>query len=130
MQMLPRCEYVVIAVPLTHETQGLISAEELAAMKPSAYLVNIARGGLLDEGCLVKALRRGQIAGAGLDVVMEEPLPSTHPLWELPNVLLTPHISGASPIYNDRLSDLLFEDLRRYVAGETLLNLVDKEREY
>jgi len=129
-EMLPQCDYVVVAAPLTHETEGLIGAEELAAMKPSAYLVNIARGGLVDEGPLVEALRRGQIAGGALDVVPEEPLPSTHPLWELPNVLLTPHISGASPIYNDRLSDLFVENLRRYVAGERLLNLVDKERGY
>lgn len=129
-EMLPQCDYVVIAAPLTRETQGLIGAEELAAMKPSAYLINIARGGLVDEEALVEALRCGGIAGAALDVFTEEPLPSNHPLWELPNVLLTPHVSGASPAYNDRLSDLFAENLRRYVAGESLLNLVDKERQY
>lgn len=129
-EMLARCDYVVIAAPLTRETQGLIGAEELAAMKPGAYLVNIARGGLVDEEPLGDALRCGRIAGAALDVVAQEPLPSTHPLWELPNVLLTPHISGASPLYNDRHSDLFAENLRRYVAGERLLNLVDKERQY
>lgn len=129
-EMLPQCDYVVIAAPLTHETQGLIGAEELAAMKPSAYLINIARGGLVDEGALVETLRCGHIPGAALDVFAEEPLPSTHPLWELSNVLLTPHISGASPVYNDRASDLFAENLGRYVEGETLLNLVDKEREY
>jgi len=129
-EMLSQCDYVVIAAPLTRETQGLIGAEELAAMKPSAYLINIARGGLVDEEALVEALRCRRIAGAALDVFTEEPLPSTHPLWELPNVLLTPHISGAAPSYNDRLSDLFAENLRRYVAGESLLNLVDKKRQY
>lgn len=129
-EMLPQCDYVVIAAPLTGETRGLIGAKEMAAMKAGAYLINIARGGLVDEGALVEALQCGKMAGAALDVFAEEPLPSPHPLWELPNVLLTPHISGASPIYNDRLSDFLAENLRRYVAGEMLLNLVDKEREY
>jgi len=129
-EMLPQCDYVVISAPLTHATEGLIGSEELAAMKPSAYLINIARGGLVDEGALVHALRSGQIAGAALDVFAQEPLPSTNPLWELPNVLMTPHISGASPIYNDRLSDLFAESLRRYAAGQAPLNLVDKEREY
>ena len=129
-EMLPQCDYVVLAAPLTHETQGLIGAEELAALKPSAYLINIARGGLVDEGALVEALRCGQIAGAALDVFVEEPLPSNHPLWDLPNVLLTPHISGASSIYNDLASDLFAENLRRYAAQERLLNLVDKEKGY
>jgi phosphoglycerate dehydrogenase-like enzyme len=130
MEMLPQCDYVLVSAPLTRATEALIGPEELAAMKPSGYLINIARGELVDEGSLVEALRSGQIAGAALDVFAQEPLPSMNPLWELPNVLMTPHISGASPIYSERLSDLFAENLRRYVAGQALLNLVDKEREY
>jgi len=129
-EMLPQCDYVLVSAPLTHATEALIGSEELAAMKPSAYLINIARGELVDEEALVEALQSRQIAGAALDVFSEEPLPSMNPLWDLPNVLMTPHISGASPIYSERLSDLFAENLRRYVAGQTLLNLVDKDREY
>jgi len=129
-QMFSQCDYVVVSAPFTRETKGMIGAEELAAMKPSAYLINIARGDLVDEEALVEAMRSGRIAGAALDVFAQEPLPSTHPLWDLPNVLITPHISGTSPLYNDRLSDLFAENLRRYVAGQPLLNLVDKERGY
>lgn len=129
-EMLSLCDYVVVAVPLTSETRGLIGEAELRAMKPSAYLVNISRGGTVDEGALIKALREGWIAGAGLDVFEEEPLPSDSPLYDLENVILSPHVSGFTLRYDERASDLFAENLGRYLAGEPLLNLVDKERGY
>ena len=129
-EMLSLCDYVVVAVPLTPETRKLIGEAELRTMKPSAYLVNISRGGTVDEGALIKALREGWIAGAGLDVFEEEPLPSDSPLYDLENVILSPHVSGFTLRYDERASDLFAENLRRYLAGEPLLNLVDKGRGY
>ncbi len=129
-EMLGLCDYVVVAVPLTPETEKLIGEAELRAMKPSAYLVNISRGETVDEVALVKSLREGWIAGAGLDVFEAEPLPSDSPLYDLENVILSPHVSGFTLLYDERASDLFAENLRRYLAGEPLLNLVDKERGY
>jgi len=129
-EMLSLCDYVVVAVPLTLETRKLIGEAELQAMKPSAYLVNISRGGTVDEAALIKALREGWIAGAGLDVFEEEPLPSDSPLYDLENVILSPHVSGFTLRYDERASYLFAENLRRYLAGEPLLNLVDKEMGY
>jgi len=129
-KMLSLCDYVVVAVPLTPETRKLIGEAELRAMKPSAYLVNISRGGTVDEGALIKALQEGWIAGAGLDVFEEEPLPLDSPLYDLENVILSPHVSGFTLRYDERASALFAENLRRYLAGEPLLNLVDKERGY
>ena len=129
-EMLPLCDFVVLSVPLTPQTEGLIGREELMAMKPSACLINVSRGKVVDEEALAWALREGRIAGAALDVFSQEPLPPESELWELPNVILTPHISAATYRYNDRATDLFAENLRRYLAGEELLNLVDKERGY
>lgn len=129
-EMLSLCDYVVVAVPLTPETRKLIGEAELRDMKPSAYLVNISRGETVDEGALLRALREGWIAGAGLDVFEEEPLPSDSPLYDLENVILSPHVSGFTLRYDERASDLFAENLRRYLAGEPLLNLVDKARGY
>ncbi len=129
-EMLGLCDYVVVAVPLTPETKNLIGEAELRAMKPSAYLVNISRGETVDEGALIKALREGWIAGAGLDVFEEEPLPSGSPLYDLENVILSPHVAGFTLQYDERASDLFAENLRRYLAGDPLLNLVDKARGY
>jgi len=129
-EMLSLCDYVVVTVPLTPETRKLIGEAELRAMKPSAYLVNISRGGTVDEAALLRALREGWIAGAGLDVFEEEPLPSDSPLYDLENVILSPHVSGFTLRYDERTSDLFAENLRRYLTGEPLLNLVDKERGY
>jgi phosphoglycerate dehydrogenase-like enzyme len=129
-EMLGLCDYVVVTVPLTPETRKLIGEAQLRAMKRSAYLVNISRGGTVDEGALIKALREGWIAGAGLDVFEEEPLPSDSPLYDLENVVLSPHVSGFTLRYDERASDLFAENLCRYLAGEPLLNLVDKERGY
>lgn len=129
-EMLAECDFVVITLPLTQETKGLIAQEELRAMKPNAYLVNVSRGGIVDEQALIKALQEGWIAGAGLDVFQEEPLPPDSPLYALDNVILSPHVAGFSPHYDNRASDLFAENLRRYLAGEELLNLVDKEAGY
>jgi phosphoglycerate dehydrogenase-like enzyme len=129
-EMLGLCDYVVVAVPLTPETRKLIGEAELRAMKSSAYLVNISRGETLDEAALIKALGEGWIAGAGLDVFEEEPLPSDSPLYELENVVLSPHVAGFTLRYDERASDLFAENLRHYLAGEPLLNLVDKARGY
>lgn len=125
-EMVAACDYVVVALPLTPETRGLVSESVINAMKPTAYFVNISRGEVVDEEALIRALREGRIAGAGLDVFWQEPLPPDSPLYDLSNVILTPHISGATAAYNDRATDLFAENLRRYLAGEPLLNLVDK----
>ncbi|MCL7452590.1 MAG: D-2-hydroxyacid dehydrogenase [Anaerolineae bacterium] len=128
--MLGACDYVVIALPLTPDTEHLIGEAELQAMKSSAYLVNIARGGIVDEAALVKALREGWIAGAGLDVFEEEPLPADSPLWGLEDVLMSPHVAGFTPRYDERAATLFAENLARYLAGKPLMNLVDKARGY
>jgi phosphoglycerate dehydrogenase-like enzyme len=128
--MLAECDYVVLAVPLTGATRNLIGADELRAMKPSAFLINVARGGVVDEPALIRALQRGWIGGAGLDVFAQEPLPADSPLWRMENVILTPHIAGNTPHYNARALDVFAENLRRYLAGEPLLNQVDSERGY
>jgi len=129
-EMLAQCDYVVLSVPLTRETRGMIGEAELRAMKPRAYLVNIARGEVCDESALIRALQSGWIAGAGLDVFTQEPLPENSPLWTMPNVILTPHLSGFSPNYDQRAVDIFCENLRRYIAGQPLLNIVDKSKGY
>ncbi|MBO0778352.1 MAG: D-2-hydroxyacid dehydrogenase [Ktedonobacteraceae bacterium] len=128
--MLRQSDYVVIAVPLTTQTEKLIGLAELRAMRSHAYLVNIARGRVVDEQALIKALQEGWIAGAGLDVVEQEPLAANSPLYELPNVILTPHISGISDHYDERLTGLFAENLRRYRTGQPLLNLYEPVRGY
>ena len=128
--MLSQSDYVVLAVPLTPETEKMIGEAELRAMRRSAYLVNIARGRVIDEDALIRALREEWIAGAGLDVTEREPLPADSPLYGLPNVILTPHISGNSIHYDERLADLFANNLRRYRAGEPLLNRYNPSRGY
>jgi phosphoglycerate dehydrogenase-like enzyme len=125
-EMLSECDYVVVALPLTPKTEHLIGEAELRAMKPSAYLVNIARGPIVDEQALVRALREGWIAGAGLDVFEREPLPEDSPLWALENALISPHVAGFTPRYDERAAALFAENLGRYLSGVPLLNLVDK----
>ncbi len=129
-EMLAECDYVVVALPLTPTTHHLIGEAEFKAMKPSAYLVNIARGSIVDEAALIRALREGWIGGAGLDVFEQEPLPADSPLWKLENALISPHVAGFTPRYDERAADLFAQNLRRYLAGEGLLNLVDKTRGY
>lgn len=128
--LLARSDFVVIAVPLTSETRGMIGRAELAAMKPDAWLINISRGAIVDEEALIEALREGRIGGACLDVFAQEPLPPESPLWDLPNVIITPHNSWSSPHIEEREIDLFLENLRRYVAGQPLLNVVDKQAGY
>jgi phosphoglycerate dehydrogenase-like enzyme len=128
--MLKECDFVVVAAPLTSETRGLIGAAELAAMKPTAFLINMARGGIVDQGALLAALQERRIAGAALDVFSEEPLPSNSPFWKLPNVIVTPHIGGMSMHYNERAIDLFKENLRRYLTGAPLLNRFDPQKGY
>lgn len=128
--LLSQSDYVVIAVPLTPQTRGMIGEEELRSMKPTAVIVNIARGAVIDEGALVRALREGWIAGAALDVFRQEPLPPESELWELENIMVTPHIAGGSPRYMERAVELFCDNLRRYLSGQPLRNLVDRERGY
>lgn len=129
---LPTADFVVVSLPLTAQTRGMVDAAALAAMKPSAWFINIARGQIADEDALLQALQQGRIAGAGLDAFGEEPLPANHPLYSLPDskVILTPHISWSSPLIEQRTLGLFLENLRRYKAGESLLNVVDKQRGY
>ncbi|HXL36831.1 MAG TPA: D-2-hydroxyacid dehydrogenase [Ktedonobacteraceae bacterium] len=129
-ELLPLCDYVVISVPLTRETEKLIGEAELRMMRSNTYLVNIARGRVIDEQALVRALREGWIAGAGLDVTEEEPLPPESPLYSMPNVILTPHISGNSVHYDTRLAALFADNLKRYRSGQELLNQYEPSRGY
>lgn len=129
-ELLRLCDYVVISVPLTRETEKLIGEDELRAMRSNAYLVNIARGRVIDEQALIRALREGWIAGAGLDVTVEEPLPSESPLYSMPNVILTPHISGNSAHYDTRLAALFADNLKRYRSGQKLQNQYEPSRGY
>jgi len=128
--LLARSDFVVIAVPSTPETVGLIGRSQLNKMKPSAYLINVARGNVVDQDALIAALQDGRIAGAGLDVFDPEPLPADSPLWGLPNVILSPHCSARSPYINQRTVALFAENLRRFANGEDLINVVDKRRGY
>lgn len=129
-RILPRSDYLVLAVPQTRDTAGLVGARELAMLPEGAVVVNVARGGVMDEDALIGALRGGRLRGAGLDVFTQEPLPAESPLWGLPNVLVLPHVSGASHRFWRRQADLIIENLRRYAAGEPLLNTVDKQAGY
>jgi len=128
--LLPEADYVVVATPLTPETRGMIDADALRSMKSSAYLINIARGAIVDETALLAALKEGWIAGAGLDTFSTEPLPSDSPFWSLPNVFITPHCSAATPQTTQRIVDLFFDNLRRYRQGQSLKNVVDKYAGY
>ncbi|MBM3994606.1 MAG: MBL fold metallo-hydrolase [Planctomycetes bacterium] len=130
MDLLPKADVVVLACPLTKETRGMFGASQFAAMKKSAYFVNIARGGLVDQLAMIDALKAKAIAGAGLDVTDPEPLPDASPLWKLPNVVLTPHIGGQSDGARDRTWRLFRENVRRFNAGEPLLCVVDKGKGY
>ena len=124
-------DYVVLAAALTGETNHLIGAEQLAMMKPDALLINIARGGIVDEAALINALTNGRIGGAVLDVFSKEPLPTESPLWEMPNVFISPHHSGGgSPGLRQRQIDIFLDNLRRYCNGDQLLNQVDIDRGY
>lgn len=126
--LLARSDFVVIAAPHTPETERLFRRPWLRQMKPTAYLINIGRGAIVDLGDLVAALRAGELAGAGLDVFETEPLPPAHPLWAMENVIITPHVAGSSPRIAERHLELLLDNVRRFVLGEPLRNVADKAR--
>ncbi len=128
--LLPETDYLILAAPLTGETRGLIGAPELAALRPTARLVNVGRGELVDEVALIEALRRGALAGAALDVFEREPLPPSSPLWDLPGVIVSPHMSADTVGWRESLADLFLDNLRRWCSGRPLRNVVDKSVGY
>ncbi len=127
---LPSADFVVLAAPHTPETVGLLGPAEVAALKPTAYLINVGRGSTVDQAALVDALTSRRLAGAYLDAFTEEPLPDDHPFWDLDNVLLNPHDSHSSPHIGDRMVDLFCANLRRYAAGLPLDHVCDPARGY
>jgi phosphoglycerate dehydrogenase-like enzyme len=129
-ELWPVADFVVLALPLNLQTRNLVGEKELRAMKTSSYLINIGRGGLVDEPALIKALEQGWIAGAGLDVFAHEPLPADSPLWDMDNVIITAHYAGRSPIHEQGAMAILLDNVRRYVAHEPLRNMVDPLRGY
>jgi phosphoglycerate dehydrogenase-like enzyme len=129
-EALRQADFVVVAAPATPETRNMLGEREFALMKPSAYLINVARGTLLDEPALISALERNRIAGAALDVTVKEPLSPDSPLWKMNNVFITPHVSGATENTWDREEELMAENLKRWFAGSELLNRVDLTRGY
>jgi len=128
--MAAECDFLVVTVPLTDATRHMIDKNVLNRMKKSAVLINIARGGVVNEAELIDALKAKKIAGAGLDVFEEEPLPGSSPLWKLDNVLISPHVSGNISRYHEKAAALFAENLERYIEGQRLLNLVDHEQGY
>lgn len=129
-RLAAEADYLVVVAALTAETRKMISADILARVKPGAYLVNIARGEIIDEPALIEALRERRIAGAALDVFETEPLPSSSPLWELDNVILTPHVSGMAPDYEARVVDIFIDNYQSFVAGKRMPTEVDFQRGY
>jgi glyoxylate/hydroxypyruvate reductase len=127
---LPEVDALVLACPLTEQTHRLIGAAELQALPPHAVLINVARGQVVDEGALIEALESGRLGGAALDVVEEEPLPAENRLWDLPNVLISPHSASTVERENERIVDLFIENLRRWLDGRPLLNQFDRSRGY
>ena len=121
LSLIPRADFVVLACALTPETTGLINAQALAAMKPTAFLINVARGKVVDESALIATLQAKKIAGAGIDVTVEEPLVAASPLWSMPQVIVTPHSAGETCRYEDRVIDLLIENVGRLQGGESKL---------
>jgi phosphoglycerate dehydrogenase-like enzyme len=126
--LLAAGDFVVIAAPHTPQSEKLFRRPQLRQMKPSAFLINVGRGAIVDLADLVAALRAGEIAGAGLDVFETEPLPAEHPLWRLENVIVTPHVAGFSPRIAERHLAVLLDNLRRFARGEALRHVVDKDR--
>lgn len=129
-RLLAESDYLVLCVPLTPETQHMIGAAELAKMKPGAAIINIARGAVIDQDALIRALKEGPIAAAALDVFDPEPLPEDSELWDLENVIITPHVSGAVKGYGHRAAEIFLANLERYVKGEPLQQVVSPERGY
>jgi glyoxylate/hydroxypyruvate reductase len=128
--VLPAIDGLILACPLTDQTARLIGPDEFAALRPSAVLVNISRGAVIDEEALIDALRGGRLAGAALDVFATEPLPADSPLWDMPNVLISPHSASTVHQENERIVDVFCENLRRYLDGRPLINLFERARGY
>jgi phosphoglycerate dehydrogenase-like enzyme len=128
--LLKECDFVVVTLPRTQATRGMLGAKELPALKPSAYLVDISRGEIIDHSVLIPMLHEHKIAGAALDVFPAEPLPADSPLWKLPNVILTPHIAGFSLHYDERAAALFMQNLKRYLEELPLYNRLDLSLEY
>jgi phosphoglycerate dehydrogenase-like enzyme len=129
-EMLARADSLVLAAPLTSETRGMIGSAELARLRPHAVVVNVGRGAVVDEPALIDALAQRRIAGAALDVFAEEPLPESSPLWSMPNVIVTPHVSGFGPRFWERTCEMFAGNLRRWLDGQPLENVVDKRAGY
>ena len=129
-ELLAESDFLVLALPLTKETEGMIGEKELRGMKPTAFLINVARGAIVNEGALIRALEEKWIAGAGLDVFTREPLPPESPFYAMPNVIFSPHISGDIPDYESRATEIFCENLRRYLAGEPFLHEVNRGKGY
>jgi phosphoglycerate dehydrogenase-like enzyme len=129
-ELLAAADWIVLAPPLTAETRGMIGARELALMRPHAVIVNLGRGALIDEPALIGALSAGRIGGAALDVFEGEPLPASSPLWAMPNVIVSPHVSGLGPGLWERAVDLFARNLRAFIEGRPLENVVDKRTGY
>jgi len=130
IEMISRCDYVLVAAPLTSETRGMIGEPEFAAMKPTAVVINVGRGPVIDETALVSALSNGRIKGAALDVFDHEPLPQGHPFYKLENVLLSPHCADHTPDWLDKAMRFFIAQFERFRKGEPLLNVVDKKLGY
>ncbi|HEV2108504.1 MAG TPA: D-2-hydroxyacid dehydrogenase [Thermomicrobiales bacterium] len=128
--LLVQSDIVVITVPLSDSSRNMIDANAIAKMKPDAYLIAISRGGIVNEEALAKALKSGHLAGAGLDVTVQEPLPPDNPLWDAPRLILTPHLAGASDPKERRVVEIFRDNLLRFAAGEPLINQVDKRLGY
>ena len=129
-EVLRRSEFLAVATPHTDSTERLLGAEELALLPRGAVVINVGRGAVVDEPALIAALRSGHLGGAALDVFEREPLPPDSPLWAMPNVLVSPHSGSTNDRENARLTNLFCENLRRYLSGEPLLNVLDTEKLY
>lgn len=130
IDMLAQADFVALTLPLTKETRSMIGERELRAMRPTARLINTSRGQIVEEATLIRALKEGWIAGAGLDVFEKEPLPADSEIWNLTNVILSPHMAAMTDQRSHHISRLFCENLRRYIAGEPLVNIVTRERGY
>jgi len=129
-EVLENADYLVVIVPLTDKTKGMIGDTEIRKMKPTAHLINIGRGPIIDEPSLINALKTGIIAGAGLDVFFTEPLPPESEFWEMENVVMTPHIGGLSPETRAMSFEMFLDNFKRYINDEPLISLIDKQRQF
>ncbi len=130
VEMISRCDYIVVAAPLTAETRGMVGEAEFAAMKPTAVVINVGRGPVIEEDAMLKALSEGRIKGAGLDVFTHEPLPAGHPFYQMENVLLSPHCADHTADWLDQAMRFFVENFDRFRKGEPLRNVVDKKLGY